>query len=729
MRTKLDTYMEDFEEKKRKNIFMNPLYRIKLTHILATIVLTLSALFFTDNIVAISIQLLSAIIIVFHDMDDRYLKSALSEKIRDLQRSEDGLEKRVQEELSKNDEKNRELLELQYGLDAHAIVAKTDSDGNINYVNDKFIQVSGYAKEELIGKNHRILNSGYHSDTFWKKMYKTLKTGKPWRAQVCNKRKDGSLYWVDSTIIALHDAKQNIKGYIAIRTDITKQKKEEEELAEAKKIAEESAKAKSEFLASMSHEIRTPLNAILGFVTILKKEIHEEKSRNYLDIIDSSGKSLLTIINDILDFSKMQSGQFEIDRYEVQTLDEFNNSVMLFSSNAYEKHLIYSVFIDPNLPSIIKIDATRVKQILSNLLSNAIKFTPLYGQVKVSITYHNGSLKISVQDTGIGISVKNQKKLFVAFTQADSSTTRKFGGTGLGLSISYILAGLMEGKLYVTSEEGEGSTFTLELPIEVVDATPTQMVDSDEISQLKIAILNNCQECKESMNIVTNYLKSFGVASVVQLEKYQKDGYDVLIFSPDEEYNEAVIEAKIPAIATLRSTNVVLADFKHIAPLYAPFTMQNIIEALTDVGANVRKIEKSVVESETDEIEFEGNVLIAEDNKTNQMLIKLIMMDYGISFKIANDGVEAVILFKEGKYDMVLMDENMPNMNGLEALYQIREYEKKNKLLLTPIVALTANALESDRERFLEAGMDGFVAKPIDTKLLEKELGKYLKRV
>ena len=731
MRSQLDDYIEDFENDNRRNILLNPLYRIKLTHIVASIVLTISALFFTDNTIAIAIQLISAIVIIFHDMDDKYLKEALASKIKDLQESELHLEKRIQEGLKKNNEITREIIELQYALDEHTIIAKTDAKGIITYVNDKFVHVSGYSREELLGHDHKMLNSGLHPETFWKKMYATLESKKSWNAQIRNRKKDGSFYWVDSTIIALHDSEQKIKGYIAVRTNITKQKEEAQKLAKAQKLAEESTKAKSEFLASMSHEIRTPLNAILGFVTLLKKEIKEQpKAQEYLDIIDTSGKSLLTIINDILDFSKMQSGQFQIDNYELEPLDEFNKAVMLFSSRAYEKHLNYITYIDPALPSKIKIDGIRVNQILSNLLSNAIKFTPLYGEVKVAVNFSDNKLIISVQDTGIGITPEQQEHLFDSFTQADNSTTRKYGGTGLGLAISRMLATLMHGELKVVSQKDVGSTFTLTLPVEVIQQEPTEILNKEIISQLRIALLNTLPELNTSMQTLRTYLENFGATSIVELKAYQEDGYDLLFFTPDEEYNVPIIEAGTPAVAALRSSNIKLANFSHIAPLYAPFTIQSIAEAITDTGVAIKKEStQTQSEQEDDEVEFIGHILIAEDNKTNQMLIKLLMMDYALTFKIANDGVEAVELFKKEKFDLVLMDENMPNMNGIEAVKQIRAYEEEKELLLTPIVALTANALQSDRERFLAAGMDGFVAKPIDNALLETELSKYLRKV
>ncbi len=487
---------------------------------------------------------------------------------------------------------------------------------------------------------------------------------------------------------------------------------------------------KDEFLANMSHEIRTPLNAILGFVSILKKQIKDEKPLNYLNIIYTSGQSLLTIINDILDFSKIQSGQFHIDKHPVQSVEEFSNAVMLFTSKAYEKHIVYVVYIDPNLPKTINIDSVRVKQILSNLLSNAIKFTPANGEIKVTVSTKDDALIISIQDSGIGISKENQKKIFTAFEQADGSTTRKYGGTGLGLSISLNLANLMGGELNLKSENEEGSTFTLEIPIEIIEKNPLQLVNTQSVSKLRFAILNTCKECKSSVNLIQKYLNDFGVEHIIKLDTYQTDGYDLLFFVPDDEYNIEIIEAQIPAIAMLRSNTIKLANIEHIQALYAPFIPKSIIQALNDSEIkNINIIDDLEVSDEECEIQYKGSILVVEDNKTNQILICLILDDYGVDYTVAKDGVEAVCIFKKEKFDMVLMDENMPNKNGIEAMLEIKEYEAQKSLILTPIIALTASALDSDKRRFTEAGMDGFIAKPINTDILEIELDKYLTQV
>lgn len=338
--------------------------------------------------------------------------------------------------------------------------------------------------------------------------------------------------------------------------------------------------AKDEFLANMSHEIRTPLNAILGFVTILNKRITDEKAKKYLNIIDTSGKSLLTIINDILDFSKIQSGKFSIVAHKINPLDSFSTASLLFASKAYEKNIVYAVYIDPNLPQTIMIDDTRVKQILSNLLSNAIKFTPENGFVKVKIVIEESKLIISVQDSGIGISKQNQAKIFSAFEQADGSTTREYGGTGLGLSISAKLAHLMDGNLTLTSDEAKGSKFTLKLPIEIINKNPILYIEKEKIKNYSFAILNNCTECSFQAKLIKKYLLDFGAENILELKSYEEGSYDILFFVPDEMFNKVIFDAKKPAIAMLKSTCMKLEESPHIQALYAPFTPNAIIEAI-----------------------------------------------------------------------------------------------------------------------------------------------------
>lgn len=504
------------------------------------------------------------------------------------------------------------------------------------------------------------------------------------------------------------------------------------EITKARDNAIKAETAKDEFLANMSHEIRTPLNAILGFVTILEQRIKDSKSLDYLNIISTSGKSLLYIINDILDFSKIQSSKFTITPRDIDPLHEFSSITLLFASKAYEKHISYAVYIDPNLPRLISVDETRVKQIISNLLSNAIKFAYKGGFVHINICIKDNSLIVCVEDSGIGIPLKSQSKIFTPFTQADSSTTRKYGGTGLGLSISFKLAQQMNGTLSFISQEDIGSTFTLNIPIKVIDKFPKELVDLKKIEKYKFAILNSPEMSILFVELIKKYLNDFGIIEVAEIKEHVDDGYDILFFTPNDLYNKKIIDAKKPAIAILKSSIVNLPNLEHIASLFAPFTPMSFIEAIDNVAKErIRKITDTEklgnYNMQSSDIKFNANILIAEDNKTNQLLMTLILDNYGISYDVANNGAEAVKIFKEKKFDLILMDENMPELSGLGALIQIREYEAKNSLSKTPVIAVTANTLTTDIEKFLNAGMDGFMSKPIDNRLLEIELSKHLK--
>lgn len=397
--------------------------------------------------------------------------------------------------------------------------------------------------------------------------------------------------------------------HVAHFLDIKIGQTREKELNSAMKKVIQLENNKSIFLANMSHEIRTPLNAILGFIDLLKEESKDRmKSLEYLNIMEDSSRSLITIIEDILDFSKIENGKLTIDKIDFNTKVEFELITKLFDAQCSQKNIFLSLYLDDNLPEVINSDPLRIKQVVSNLISNAVKFTPSGKSISVVISYKNNLLNISVKDEGMGIEEDKLVHIFEAFNQEDNSTTREFGGTGLGLSISNSLVKLLGGKLKVDSVKDKGSEFYFSLPV--------------------------------------------------------KKG-----------------------------------------------TMQN--ETLISVS-NFNFIGKKV--------------LLVEDNKANQIFMKIILQTIKLDFDIANNGVEAVELYKQNhdKYHIILMDENMPKMNGIEATMQILKFEKKNNLKHTPIIALTANAIKGDREKFLDAGMDEYLSKPIKKEVLQNALGCFL---
>lgn len=379
-----------------------------------------------------------------------------------------------------NSLREKKLAEEQKNaLDASAIVAVTDLKGKITYINDKFVEISGFQKSELLGKDHRLINSGTHPREFFSELWKTIRSGQIWRGEVRNKRKDGSYYWVDSTIVPMRDDKNEVFQYIAIRHEITNRKILEEKLISAIEEAQAASKAKATFLANMSHEIRTPLNGVLGMASLLSEEALSAEGRRHLEIMRNSGDSLLVLLNDILDFSKIEAGKLELERLSFCLEETINEVVSLLQFRAKEKGLDVSFQMDPNLPKFISCDVTRFRQVLTNLVSNAIKFTQA-GSVKVSARLGSKEdkalgIQVDVVDTGPGMTFESQAALFKPFSQVDASTTRRFGGTGLGLSISRGICEAMGGSIWVKSSLGEGSTFSFTFLAEVADSIPSKM--------------------------------------------------------------------------------------------------------------------------------------------------------------------------------------------------------------------------------------------------------------
>lgn len=371
------------------------------------------------------------------------------------------------------------------------------------------------------------------------------------------------------------------------------------ELEEALKAANAAKEAKSNFLANMSHEIRTPLNGILGFTELLLRTKIDEKQTKYLNIVESSTKTLMSIINDILDFTKIESGKSEIDLVGINITEELTNNILLFSKDAKKKEIDYNFNIDKNIASSLYVDIHKLKQVLSNLISNAIKFTEKNKKIDINIELkHDFSTKqtilFSIQDEGLGIPLEKQSKIFEAFTQADNSTTRKFGGTGLGLNISTTIVKLLGGELKLKSKENEGSTFYFELEFDKAET-----VKENE---------------KENSNLNT-----------------ENDNHNL-------------------------------------------------------------------------------NILVVDDNEINLLLISEILKDLNIKFKLAQNGQIAIDKCKEETFDIILMDINMPVLNGIEATNILKnEYNIK-----TPVIALTANSLEGDREKFIKDGMDDYLSKPFN---------------
>ncbi len=406
----------------------------------------------------------------FHDITDR--KDAEQEIINHREHLEEMVSKRTREltiSEQKLQQSIKDISDYKLALDESSIVAITDQEGIINHVNDNFCKISKYSRDEIIGKSHKVTNSGFHPKEFFIDLWGTITKGLVWRGEIKNKAKDGSYYWVDSTIIPFLDKKGKPFQYVTVRFDISVKKKVEEDIIKAKEAADSANRAKSEFLANMSHEIRTPMNAVIGFSELLSKSVEDKKQLSQVESIRNSGKNLLKIINDILDLSKIEAGKIDITPIPVNLCDLLREIENLFAQKVKEKGIALSIDYEKIFSKTLSIDEVRFRQILFNLIGNAVKFTDK-GYVSISIKNKKNSenegsidLTVLVKDTGIGIPVDQQELIFAPFNQQPGQSVEKFGGTGLGLSITKKLVEKMGGNMSLESEVGKGSTFGFNL--------------------------------------------------------------------------------------------------------------------------------------------------------------------------------------------------------------------------------------------------------------------------
>jgi len=512
---------------------------------------------------------------------------------------------------------------------------------------------------------------------------------------------------------------ENFKGILKYYTDAIFDK-----LEIARQEALQAGQAKEYFLSNMSHEIRTPLNAILGFVYLLIDEELSKKQRNYLDIILSSGENLLSIINDILDFSKLRSGEFTIEPKIFSLHEELSHTMELFVASANSKDITITSFIDPMISRELYGDALRIKQILANFLSNAIKFTPIGGLISIMATCHDKRLRISVEDNGIGITKEDIKNIFTAFAQAQYSPLSNCDGTGLGLSICHQLSKLMDGDTGVDSVVGKGSTFWMEIPIEIENEQFLIFDDIADFQKLKMVVY--APELKTSFQH-ESFIK---YADIFQMNINLVDNldidYDVAIFvheDIDRKTKECIKNSDKQFIALMSKQYDEYEKYEHINSMCFPLYCSKIHTAFSELMKPETFLPQPIHNSQ----KFIGHVLIAEDNEANQELIKILLVKYGLTYDLANNGLEAVELYKNRSYDLILMDEQMPVMDGNEAIKEILAYESLKGWSHTPISALTANVIKGARERGLLSGFDSFLGKPIVIKDLERVFFTYLK--
>ncbi len=796
-------------------------------------------------------------------------------------------------------ERKRQEAELQTqhsALEAAAnAIVITDSRGVIQWVNPAFVRLTGYARDEAIGQNPRVLNSGVHAKEFFEDLWRTVLAGSVWQGALTNRRKNGELYQEEMTVTPVRAGGKEITHFVAVKQDITERqraeaeikksgflsdialqlthsgywhidyadpdyyyqsdravrivgeavkpdgryhlrdewfsrlldadpalaeqtaeryqgtiegryesydatykykrpadgrviwlhaagevvrgddgrarcmygvyqditdfKRLEEELREATEKAEEATVAKSAFLANMSHEIRTPMNGIMGMTELALDTDLTEEQRDYLNTVKSSADALLSLINDILDFSKIEAGRIELDPVDFLLRDSLSDTLNPLSLRASSKGVELAYEVHADVPDALVGDVYRLRQIIVNLVGNAIKFTD-HGEVVVSVGVAERSgddvtLEIAVRDTGIGIAPEAAARLFRPFEQAESSTTRKYGGTGLGLAISRQLVELMGGSIRLESSPGEGSAFFFTARLKAgAERASGSAEDAARLFAGKAALIVDDNETNR--RIVSTILTNWGLrviaadsarAALAQLDRAANAGQPVSLIVTDlhmpdmdgfqltETVRSRDAYRTLPVVLLTSSAspgdNARCAELQIAARLLKPVKQSLLLDNLMRILSGASRIDAAAPRTAPAGASVADRalrVLLAEDNAVNQKFAVRLLSGAGHEVTVACNGREAVDRWSQGAFDIVLMDVQMPELDGLDATREIRAREGPTGRR-TPVVAMTANAMAGDREACLDAGMDGYVSKPVKKEALFAEIDRIMKGV
>ena len=633
---------------------------------------------------------------------------------------------------------------------------EVDRNANFTFFNDSMCKILGYSREEMATLNQLELLDETNSQKLRDTFNKVLDSGNPitslsWTLYDKNR----SLRFVESSVSLIKDPKGNPVGFGGFIRDVT-QRQRAEVMYRAKLAAEAASRTKSEFLASMSHEIRTPLNAIIGLVELMLTSDLPPDQREDLDVVKSSAYSLLSIINNILDFSKIEAGKLEFEKTPFGFRQFMDESLKIMGMKSHEKGIELAYRVAPGVPDRILGDPVRLRQILLNLVDNAIKFTDK-GEVIVSAAVQSKEdyevvLQISVADSGIGIPEDKQRSIFGAYNQGDPSTLRQYGGTGLGLAVSAQLVDLMGGNIKLKSQPSQGSCFrfTARFIIQQDGGQHQPEVTHPDLAGLNVLVVDDNDSGRKITLEILEELQIRAAAAagpqeareILSRSKTQKEPFDLILIDSDmPETDGFSLAAWIINQQQSDAGIIMLLTFPHLkrkaeletlgiaAGIVKPFGASELAGViLSALGIEEAKAESSAL-AQKKAIRIPSRslkILVAEDTAFNQKFIQRLLDRWNHQISLVGNGREALEALKNESFDIVLMDVQMPLVNGLEATKTIRLDEQQSKNHM-PIIAMTAHAIKGDRERCLEAGMDEYISKPIDSDKLFDAIEKLTK--
>ncbi len=680
-----------------------------------------------------------------------------------------GLLKKAETELRESEKRLQAVMETI----ADPVVVY-DGKGNVEYLNPAFTKVFGWTLEELVGKRIDFVPEEEIAAT-QKALARVFKGEALSGFEGMRTTKSGSTITVKIGAALLLDVHGKPNGIVANFQDITLEKKSKDKLEQMNKELETAIEqanimaqkaeaaniAKSEFLANMSHEIRTPLNGVIGMTSLLLDTDLTNDQKHYASVVRNSGESLLKVINDILDFSKIEAGKLDMEIIDFDLRVMLDDFASMMSLRVQKKNLEFICAASPDVPALLRGDPGRLRQILTNLVGNAVKFTEK-GEISVRLYLEKETEKdvvilFSIKDTGIGIPEEKHDMLFESFTQADASTTRKFGGTGLGLTISKTLCEMMGGEIGINSEVGKGSEFWFTACFKKQEEAkhPAVKVQISDMKGLHILVVDDNETNRE---ILHGQLGAWGMRV-----KEAVDGPDALnkfyqAVKQEDPFQIAILDMQMPIMDGLSLGKIIKADdkFKSVhlimmtsigqagdarefekmgfaAYLIKPVGHSDLFDCMATILSNgsTPKQKKSIITRHTVREMQHNNIriLLAEDNPTNQLVATGILKKLGFAnVEIVSNGAKAVKAIEESSHDLILMDIQMPEMDGIEATRQIRKIESRSGKKRTPIIAMTAHAMKKDRDKCISAGMDDYVSKPIDANLLLEALERWLPR-